>query len=133
PGRFRCDPDTDCYPEDWRCDGHADCKDEGDERDCGTATPAEPSADRAWLTPSWSSALLPPARAGTGRGEPGTDVRTRCSEWSSACALFSLVLLSILVAVGSVAVWGLSTAKSRPDIFSLEKASKEQLIPDKSV
>ncbi|KAF1453573.1 hypothetical protein FQV21_0003655, partial [Spheniscus demersus] len=110
-GQFQCGPGATCFPWEWRCDGHPDCEDEGDEWGCGTATPAEPSPDGAW---------------------PSTDVQTRCSEWFSACALSSLVLLSILVAVGSVAVWGLSEAKSRSDIFSLEKASREQLMPDKS-
>ncbi|KAM6107220.1 CD320 antigen [Pterocles gutturalis] len=132
PGCLRCGPATDCYPEEWRCDGHADCEDEGDERDCGTAVPVEPSPDRAWLTPSWSSALLPASRAeASATPVPGDSVPSR----SQGCTwiLIIAVLLSILVAVGSVAVWGLSTAKSRPDIFSLEKASKEQLIPDKSV
>jgi len=64
--------------------------------------------------------------------EPRTDVQPRGSEWFSACALFSLVLLSILVAVAAIAVWGLSKAKSRSDIFSHEKASREQLVPDTS-
>lgn len=54
------------------------------------------------------------------------------SEWVSACALSSPGLLSILVAAGSVAVWGLSKAKRQSDIFSLEKAAKEQLMPDQS-
>ncbi|KAF1619831.1 UNVERIFIED_CONTAM: hypothetical protein FQV16_0014339, partial [Eudyptes robustus] len=121
-GQFQCEPGATCFPWEWRCDGHPDCEDEGDEWGCGTATPAEPSPDGAWVTPPRSSAVLP----------PGTDVQTRCSEWFSACALSSLVLLSILVAVGSIAVWGLSKAKSRSDIFSLEKASREQLMPDKS-
>ncbi|OXB69427.1 UNVERIFIED_CONTAM: hypothetical protein H355_014099 [Colinus virginianus] len=42
------------------------------------------------------------------------------------------VLLSCLVAVGGIAAWGKSKAKSRSDIFSLEYASREQLVPDKS-
>lgn len=41
-------------------------------------------------------------------------------------------LLIILVAAGSVAMWGLSKAKCRSDTFSLEKASREQLMPDES-
>ncbi|NXI92983.1 RSVR protein, partial [Psophia crepitans] len=123
PGRFRCRPGEPCFPREWRCDGHPDCEDEQDERGCGTATPAEPDPDP---DSSWPS--VPPA----GRAEPGADVHTGCSEWFSACALSSLALLSILVAVGSVAVWGLSKAKSRSDIFSFEKASREQLVPDKS-
>ncbi|NXC77417.1 RSVR protein, partial [Anhinga anhinga] len=112
-----CGPGALCFPREWRCDGHPDCEDEGDEDDCGTATPVEPSPDGAWVTPPRSSAV-PNAAA---------DV-----QWFSACALSSLVLLSILVAVGSIAVWGLSKAKSRFDIFSIEKASREQLMPDQS-
>ncbi|NXH70204.1 RSVR protein, partial [Hydrobates tethys] len=127
PGQFQCEPRTICFPWEWRCDGHPDCEDEGDERGCGTATPAEPSPDGAWVTPPRSSGVLP-----TGSVETSTDVQARCSEWFSACAFSSLVLLSILVAVGSIAVWGLSKAKSRPDIFSFENASREQLMPDKS-
>ncbi|NXS44858.1 RSVR protein, partial [Balaeniceps rex] len=118
PDQFQCEPGTFCFPREWLCDGHPDCEDEEDELGCGTATPAEPSPDGAWVTPPRSSAVLPTGSVGTG--------------WFSACALFSLVLLSILVAVGSIAVWGLSKAKSRSDIFSLEKASREQLVPDKS-
>ncbi|NXL50952.1 RSVR protein, partial [Podilymbus podiceps] len=129
PGQFQCEPGAICFPWEWRCDGHPDCEDEGDERGCGTVTAAEPSPDSAWVTPPWSSGVLPTGSAAT---EPSADVQTRCSEWFSACALSSLVLLSILVAVGSIAVWGLSKAKSRSDIFSLEKASREQLMPDKS-
>ncbi|NXO50877.1 RSVR protein, partial [Aramus guarauna] len=130
PGRFRCEPGAVCFPREWRCDGHPDCEDEEDERGCGTVTPAEPSPDGARPTPPRISAVPPPGSAGT--GEPSADVQTWCSEWFFACALSSLVLLSILVAVGSVAVWGLSKAKSRSDIFSFEKASREQLMPDKS-
>ncbi|KAK4807876.1 hypothetical protein QYF61_007782 [Mycteria americana] len=105
PDQFQCEPGAICFPREWQCDGHPDCEDEGDEWGCGTATPAEPSPDGAWVTPPRSSGVLP-----TG----------------------SVVLLSILVAAGSIAVWGLSKAKSRSDIFSLEKASREQLMPDKS-
>ncbi|NXJ69063.1 RSVR protein, partial [Rostratula benghalensis] len=121
-GRFQCRPGDRCFPEEWRCDGHPDCQGEEDERGCGTATP-----DSAWVTAPRSSEV-PPA----GGAEPGAGVQSRSSECSSACALFSLVLLSILVAMGSVAVWGLSKAKGRSDIFSLEGASRDQLMPDKS-
>ncbi|NXT82470.1 RSVR protein, partial [Zapornia atra] len=86
-----------------------------------------PSPGGAWLTPPRIPATPP-----TGSAEPSAGVQTGCSEWFSACALSSLVLLSILVAVGSLAVWGLSKAKSRSDLFSFEKASREQLMPDKS-
>ncbi|NXF53264.1 RSVR protein, partial [Oceanites oceanicus] len=115
PGRFQCEPGAICFPWEWRCDGHPDCEDEGDERGCGTATPAEPRPDGAWVSPPPSLAVLPTGSAGTG---------LRPVAWP--------LLLSILLAVGSVAVWGLSKAKSRSDIFSLEKASREQLMPDKS-
>ncbi|KAM6310733.1 CD320 antigen [Podargus strigoides] len=130
-GFFQCEPGALCFLEEWRCDGHPDCEDEGDERGCGTATPAEPSPDGARVTPPRSWAAPP-----TGSAEPsatpvpGDSVppRSQGRTWILVIA----VLLSILVAVGSVAVWGLSKAKSRSDIFSLEKASREQLMPDKS-
>ncbi|NXV89518.1 RSVR protein, partial [Calonectris borealis] len=122
PDQFQCKPGATCFPWEWRCDGHPDCEDEGDEQGCGTATPAEPSPDGAWVTPPWSSEVLH-------TGSVGTGLRPA---WFSACALSSLVLLSILVAVGSFAVWGLSKAKSRSDIFSFENASREQLMSDKS-
>ncbi|NXP59008.1 RSVR protein, partial [Chloropsis cyanopogon] len=72
------------------------------------------------VTPPRSSAVPPPGSAGTGP-----------REWVSACALSSLGLLIILVAAGSVAVGGLSKAKCRSNTISLEKASREQLMPDK--
>ncbi|XP_059687642.1 LOW QUALITY PROTEIN: CD320 antigen [Gavia stellata] len=131
PGRFQCEPGAICFPREWRCDGHPDCEDEGDEWGCGTATPAEPSPDGAWVTPPRSSGVPP-----TGDGEasatpvPGVSVPSRSQ--GHMWILIVAALLSILVAVGSVAVWGLSKAKSRSDIFSLEKASREQLMPDKS-
>ncbi|NWH92267.1 RSVR protein, partial [Aegithalos caudatus] len=76
------------------------------------------------VTPPRSSAV--PAAGSAGMG-----VRAGC-ECVSACALSPPELLIILVAAGSVAVWGLSKAKCRSDTFSLEKASREQLMPDKS-
>ncbi|NXA05975.1 RSVR protein, partial [Sapayoa aenigma] len=118
PHQFQCAPGAPCFHRDWICDGHPDCPDEGDEQDCATATPAQPSPGGPALTPPWSAAV-PPAG-------------TQGSEWVSACALSSPGLLSILVAAGSAAVWGLSKAKSRSNTFSLEKASREQLMPDKS-
>lgn len=60
PDRFQCYPGAACFPGEWRCDGHPDCKDEGDERGCGTATPAEPSPEGAWVTS--------PRSSGGGRG-----------------------------------------------------------------
>ncbi|XP_042685278.1 CD320 antigen isoform X2 [Centrocercus urophasianus] len=94
PEKFHCsvlrDPQTDCYPLEWLCDGHPDCDDERDELDCGGI----------------GSTAVPTAG--------------------------DTVLLSCLVAVGGIAAWGKSKAKSRSDIFSLENASREQLVPDKS-
>ncbi|XP_075031458.1 CD320 antigen isoform X1 [Calonectris borealis] len=58
PDQFQCKPGATCFPWEWRCDGHPDCEDEGDEQGCGTATPAEPSPDGAWVTPPWSSEVL---------------------------------------------------------------------------
>ncbi|NXL36220.1 RSVR protein, partial [Glaucidium brasilianum] len=126
PGQFQCEPGTPCFPLEWRCDGHPDCDDERDEWGCGTLNPPEPSPDGAWVTPPWSSAVLPTGSAGTGLRP------LRSPGGAGTVLVHSLALLSILVAVGSLAVWGLSKAKSRSDIFSLEKASREQLMPDKS-
>ncbi|NXE43508.1 RSVR protein, partial [Ptilorrhoa leucosticta] len=120
PTEFQCAPGDLCFPQEWRCDGHPDCEDGGDEWGCGTATTAEPSPGGPAVTPPRSSAVPPTSSAGTG------------ARWVSACALSSPGLLSILVAAGSVAVWGLSEAKHRFDTFSLEKASREQLMPDQS-
>uniref|UniRef100_A0A8C4UXV5 RSVR protein n=1 Tax=Falco tinnunculus TaxID=100819 RepID=A0A8C4UXV5_FALTI len=118
PDRFQCAPGDRCFPRDWLCDGHPDCEDEGDEWDCATATAAEPSPEGARATPPWGSAVPP----------TGSAARSQGCLWILVVA----VLLSILVAAGSVAVWGFSKAKTRPDVFRLEKTSREQLVPDKS-
>ncbi|XP_054038022.1 CD320 antigen isoform X1 [Rissa tridactyla] len=126
PGRFQCHPGAFCFPAEWRCDGHPDCEDEEDERGCGTATP-----DGAWVTPPRSSGVPPAGGAeASATPVPGGAVPSRSQDrlW----ILIIAMLLSILVAVGSIAVWGLSKAKGRSDIFSLERASREQLMPDKS-
>ncbi|XP_074933823.1 CD320 antigen isoform X2 [Phalacrocorax aristotelis] len=143
PGLFQCEPGAVCFPREWRCDGHPDCEDEGDESGCGTAAPAETSPDGDWTTPprSWG---VPPAET-SATPVPGSSVPSGSQghmwiliiagadvQWFSACALSSPVLLSILVAVGSIAVWSLSKAKSRFDILSVEKASREQLMPEQS-
>ncbi|NWI87258.1 RSVR protein, partial [Pitta sordida] len=118
PHQFQCEPGGPCFHREWICDGHPDCPDERDEQDCGTATPAEPSPGGPGLSPPWSSA------------EPSPDAQSRAV--SGACALSCPGLLSILVAAGSAAVWGLSKAKRRSNTFSPEKASREQLMPAKS-
>ncbi|NWV83461.1 RSVR protein, partial [Dasyornis broadbenti] len=120
PDQFQCAPGAICFPREWRCDGHPDCEDDEDERGCGTATAAEPSPGGPDVTPPRSFAVSPAGSADQG------------SEWVSGCALSSPGLLSILVAAGSGAVWGRWKAKSRSDAFSLEKASREHLMPDKS-
>ncbi|NXB24371.1 RSVR protein, partial [Rhagologus leucostigma] len=121
PDEFQCAPGDLCFPQDWRCDGHPDCEDDADEWGCGSATAAEPRT--LLISGCWLMVLS--SRAQSQCPDQG-------SEWVSACALFSPGLLSILVAAGSVAVWGLSKAKRRSDIFSLEKASREQLMRDQS-
>ncbi|KAM6040316.1 CD320 antigen [Theristicus caerulescens] len=131
PGRFQCGPGAACFPREWRCDGHPDCEDEEDELGCGTANPADPAPDGVWVTPPRSSAALPAGSVeASATPVPGgsAPLRSQGRTW----ILIIAALLSILVAVGSVAVWGLSKAKSRSDIFSLERASREELMPDKS-
>ncbi|NWZ71634.1 RSVR protein, partial [Acrocephalus arundinaceus] len=118
PDQFQCAPDAPCFPQDWRCDGHPDCEDDGDEWGCETTTAAELSPGGPVVTPARSSAVPPTDSAGM---RAGAASRTEPFE-----------LLIILVAAGSIAVWGLSKAKCRSDTFSLEKASSEQLMPDKS-
>lgn len=49
PEQFHCseprDPQTDCYPLEWLCDGHPDCDDGRDEWGCGASgSPAVPTA-----------------------------------------------------------------------------------------
>ncbi|NWS22430.1 RSVR protein, partial [Pachyramphus minor] len=129
PDQFQCAPGERCFPRDWLCDGHPDCQDEEDEQDCGTATPAEPSPGGPAVTPPWSSAGPPAGSAGTGGA--GRQSGRKPFEWVSACTFSSPGLLSILVAAGSVGVWGLFRAKSRSNTTSLEKASREQLMSDK--
>ncbi|XP_071434450.1 CD320 antigen [Pithys albifrons albifrons] len=114
PDEFQCTPGNLCYPRGWLCDGHPDCEDEEDERGCGTATPGPPGGSaEASATP-----------------EAGVSVPSRSHGYM--WILIVAGLLSILVAAGSVAVWGLSKTKSRSNMVSLEKASREQLMPDKS-
>ncbi|NXD44764.1 RSVR protein, partial [Copsychus sechellarum] len=122
PDQFQCAPGAPCFPQDWRCDGHPDCEDDGDEWGCGTATTEEPSPGGPAVTPLRSSAV-PLAGSAAWSQDQG-------SEWVSACAFSSPELLIILIAAGSVAVWGLSKAKCRSDTSSPEKASREQLMPE---
>ncbi|NXR28152.1 RSVR protein, partial [Cinclus mexicanus] len=120
PDQFQCVPGAPCFPQDWRCDGHPDCENDEDEWGCGTVTTAEPNPGGPAVTAPRSSAVPLAGSVGTG-------------PWVSGFLLVhSPELLTILVAAGSVAVWGLSKAKCRSDTFSLEKASREQLIPDES-
>uniref|UniRef100_A0A8C5U9S4 Uncharacterized protein n=1 Tax=Malurus cyaneus samueli TaxID=2593467 RepID=A0A8C5U9S4_9PASS len=106
PDQLQCGPGAPCFPGEWRCDGHPDCDDGEDE----WAARRRPRPNRV------------PASA--------TPVPRPGHEWS--LLVHSAGLLSILVAAGSVAVWVLSKAKSISNTFSLEKASREQLMPDKS-
>ncbi|XP_066192498.1 CD320 antigen [Sylvia atricapilla] len=129
PDHFQCAPGAPCFPQEWRCDGHPDCEDDGDEWGCGTATPAEPSAGSPAMTPPRSSAV-PPSGSAEPSATPEVFVPSRSQGYS--WILIVAELLIILVAAGSVAVWGLSKAKCRSDTFRLEKASREQLMPDKS-
>ncbi|XP_056368437.1 CD320 antigen isoform X2 [Oenanthe melanoleuca] len=128
PDQFQCAPGAPCFPQDWRCDGHPDCEDDGDEWGCGTATAAEPSAGRPAVTPPRSSAVpLAGSAEPSATPEPEISVPSRSEGYT--WILIVAGLLIILVAAGSVAVWGLSKAKCRSNTSSLEKASREQLMP----
>ncbi|XP_041879194.1 CD320 antigen [Corvus kubaryi] len=131
PDEFRCAPDAPCFHRDWRCDGHPDCDDGGDEWGCGTATAAEPSPGGPAVTPPRSSAV-PPTGSAEASATPEPEVSVPSRSQGYTWILIAAGLLSILVAAGSVAVWRLSKVKHRSDIFSLEKAAREQLMPDQS-
>ncbi|XP_063259126.1 CD320 antigen [Prinia subflava] len=131
PDQFQCVPGAPCFPQDWRCDGHSDCEDDGDEWGCGTATAAEPSPSGPAVNPPRSSAE-PPAGSAEPSATPEPEVSVPSRSQGYTWILIVAELLIILVAAGSVAVWGLSKAKCRSDTFSLENASREQLMPDKT-
>ncbi|XP_014739817.1 PREDICTED: CD320 antigen [Sturnus vulgaris] len=116
---------------DWRCDGHPDCEDDGDEWGCGTATTAEPRPGGPAVTPPRSSAV-PLAGSAEPSATPEPEVSVPSRSQGYTWILIVAELLVILVAAGSVAVWGLSKAKCRSDTFSLEKVSREQLMSDES-
>ncbi|XP_062366224.1 CD320 antigen [Cinclus cinclus] len=131
PDQFQCVPGAPCFPQDWRCDGHPDCEDDEDEWGCGTVTTAEPNPGGPAVTAPRSSAVpLAGSVESSATPEPEVSVLSRSQGYT--WILIVAELLTILVAAGSVAVWGLSKAKCRSDTFSLEKASREQLIPDES-
>ncbi|XP_058677082.1 CD320 antigen [Ammospiza nelsoni] len=128
PDKFQCTPGDPCYPLGWRCDGHPDCDGGEDEWSCGTATAAEPSPGGPAVTLPRSSAVPP-----TGSAEPSATPEASVP-WSNQGYTWILIvagLLIILVVASSVAAWGLSKAKRRSDTSSLEKASREQLMPGK--
>ncbi|XP_069734295.1 CD320 antigen isoform X2 [Phaenicophaeus curvirostris] len=45
PDQFQCEPGAPCFHREWLCDGHPDCTDGEDERDCGLVTTTEPSPE----------------------------------------------------------------------------------------
>ncbi|KAM7023743.1 CD320 antigen [Acridotheres tristis] len=131
PDQFQCAPGAPCFPQDWRCDGHPDCEDDGDEWGCGTPTTAEPRPGGPAVTPPRSSAV-PLAGSAEPSATPEPEVSVPSRSQGYTWILIVAELLVILVAAGSVAVWGLSKAKCRSDTFSLEKVSREQLMSDES-
>ncbi|KAM7134851.1 CD320 antigen [Macrochelys suwanniensis] len=117
PCLFQCAPAAECFPATWGCDGHADCEDGQDEQECGPDSPGT---------------SLAPSTAGTENpaiSKPGKLVlsETRGPLWVAA----AFVLLSVLVAAGCTVRWGQFRAKNNFSTFSLERASKEQLVPDR--
>ncbi|XP_030822537.1 CD320 antigen isoform X1 [Camarhynchus parvulus] len=129
PDQFQCIPSDPCFPLAWRCDGHPDCDDGEDEWSCGTTTAAEPSPGGPAVTAPRSSAV-PPTGSAEPSATPEASVPSRIPGYT--WILIVAGLLIILAVASSVAVWGLSKAKCRSDTSSLEKASREQLMPGKS-
>lgn len=72
---------------------------------------------------------MPPTGSAESSAAPEASVPSRSQ--GSTWILIVAGLLIILVVASSVAVWGLSKAKHRSDTSSLEKASREQLMPGK--
>uniref|UniRef100_A0A7M4FZ92 CD320 molecule n=1 Tax=Crocodylus porosus TaxID=8502 RepID=A0A7M4FZ92_CROPO len=101
---FRCAPGGACFPRTWLCDGHDDCDHGEDERDC-----ASPSAGAGG--------------AGLPLGRAPSAARSQFS------ALYYAVLLSVLVGIGCLTAWQQSRKKTNFTSISLEKTSKEQLMP----
>ncbi|XP_067413253.1 SCO-spondin-like [Emydura macquarii macquarii] len=138
PCLFQCGEGEPCFPAAWVCDAHADCEDGQDEQGCSPDSPGTslgPSTAGTGVGCGETECLT----ARTGRERPATGnpaipksekpvlSDTRGPLWVTAV----FVLLSVLVAAGCTVTWGQSRAKNKCSSFSLEKTSKEQLVPDR--
>uniref|UniRef100_A0A452I3I6 CD320 molecule n=1 Tax=Gopherus agassizii TaxID=38772 RepID=A0A452I3I6_9SAUR len=117
PCLFQCAEGAECFPSAWVCDGHADCEDGQDERECG---PDSPGTSQAPSTARTENPAI---------SKPGKPVLSKTR--GPLCVRAAFVLLSVLVAAGCTVRWGQFRGKNNFSIFSLKKASKEQLVLDR--
>ncbi|XP_019406174.1 PREDICTED: CD320 antigen [Crocodylus porosus] len=142
---FRCAPGGACFPRTWLCDGHDDCDHGEDERDCASPSAEAPpcgvgeflcdgrrdcpdgtdeSAEACQLREALSSAGPSTASTETPYETPGPFLH-QAPLWVIA----TFVLLSVLVGIGCLTAWQQSRKKTNFTSISLEKTSKEQLMP----
>ncbi|XP_019368784.1 PREDICTED: CD320 antigen [Gavialis gangeticus] len=113
PHLWQCRTTKLCLPRGHLCDGHRDCPDGTDE-----------SAEACQLREALSSVGPSTASTETPYETPGPFLH-QAPLWVIA----TFVLLSVLVGIGCITAWRRSEKKISFTSISLEKTSKEQLVP----
>ncbi|XP_025062415.1 CD320 antigen isoform X2 [Alligator sinensis] len=113
PHLWQCRTARLCLPRGHLCNGHRDCPDGTDE-----------SAETCQLHEALSSVGPSMASTETPSETPGSFLH-QAPLWVIA----TIVLLSVLVGIGCISAWRRSRKKSSFTSISLEKTSKEQLMP----
>ncbi|XP_059575569.1 CD320 antigen isoform X3 [Alligator mississippiensis] len=113
PHLWQCRTASLCLPRGHLCNGHRDCPDGTDE-----------SAEACQLHEALSSVGPSTASTETPSETPGSLLH-QAPLWVIA----TIVLLSVLVGIGCITAWRRSRKKSSFTSISLEKTSKEQLMP----